>query len=213
MIFNARFRNAPFCAAVVAMSLLLASCAGKKTKNLTPAELAGKRVVLAEVKGPKDLQTIVEVGIVNEIIDKGRFEIVDRTTTQKALVTYPDPSDWARLGKKLKADYVLSVDAKDSDINEHEGYDRVEEEDSVLAEERGQSSAIGARYVRVKSFEGSVNLHFQFFDVAQGKITFDDVGVAEETVHSREAQMPGKMAFLEKLVTHAVSDFFKKVTR
>jgi hypothetical protein len=52
---------------------LLASCAGKKTKNLTPAELAGKVVVLAEVKGPKDLRTIVEVGIVNEIIEKRSF--------------------------------------------------------------------------------------------------------------------------------------------
>jgi hypothetical protein len=127
-------------------------------------------------------------------------------------VTYPDESDWEKLGKKLKADYVLSVDAKDAEITEREGYDRVEEEDSVLAEERRESSAVGVRYVRVKSYDGVVKLRFRFFDVSQRKVTFDAIGTAEEVLHSRQEQMPGKMVFLEKLVNHAVGDFFKKIT-
>lgn len=152
------------------------------------------------------------MALVNEILDHGRFEIVDRKTVQDAKATYPTEADWKRLGEKVGADYILSVRIAEFKIDEHQGYDKIEEEDSVLTEESGESKpVIGKRYQKVKAYEGRVKLDMKLFDVAQDKVAYQGIGEASELMNSRDKSLPRKMQFLESLTHKAVNDYFNKM--
>jgi hypothetical protein len=191
----------------------LAGCAHKKVHEpLTLKRLQGKRVALAQIDAEKDERTHIEVGILNELLDKGRFEIVDRATVQDALVAYPAESDWQRLGKKVGADYVLSVRVKEFSVDERQGYDKVTEEDSLLTEESGESKpVVGTHFKKVRGFMGAVRLSCMFYDVADGAIIYQGFGVAGETLNSRDGSLPGKMSMLEKLTGKAITNFFEQM--
>ena len=194
---------------------LFTACSHKKdVKPFSRNELQSKRVALAKIDGEDASKVHVEVGIVNEILDEGRFEIVDRNTVQDAMITYPDDSDWQRLGRKIGADYIMAVRVLDFKIDERKGYDAVHEEDSVLEEESGEDKPItSTRYVKVKSYDGLVRLKIKFFDVAADKISYEGIGSAEEKLNSRDGELPGKMEMLEKLTRQAVADYFNKMPK
>lgn len=190
--------------------LLIQGCAHKKAFDRD--ELQSKRVALAEIKSAAQSKTQVEVAIINEILEHGRFEIVDRTSVQEALVTYPTQTDWKRLGEKLDADYIMSVRVAEFKVDERHGYDVTEEEDSVLAEEAGQSKPIKTKnYYKVKSYTGFVRLLIVLFDVKRDAIAYQGSGESNQTVNSRDMNMPGKMKLLETLTHKAVTDFFEKI--
>lgn len=198
------------------LSAFLGGCAHKKSADhISRDDLTTKLVALADISGAEEAKLQVEVAIVNEIIDKGRFRIVDRGTVREALVTYPADSDWQRLGKKLGADFVFSIRIQEFHVVERQGYDRVQEEDSVLAEESGEPNkkVIGTRYVKVKSYEGSVKLSAMLFDVAEGAIIYQGTGLATDTVSSRDKDAPGKLKLLEKLSAKAITDFFERMPK
>lgn len=193
--------------------IFFAGCAHKKdVKALTLDELQSKRVALAEIEGAAESKNMVEVAIINEILEKGRFEVVDRKTVKDALATYPTERDWKRLGEKLGADYIMSIRISEFKVDEHQGYDAVEEVDSVLTEESGESKpVVGKRYVKVKSYSGHVKLDTILFNVAQDAIVYRGVGEAASTVGSGDKSMPRKMQLLEQLAQRAISDFFNKM--
>lgn len=195
--------------------IFLAGCAHKKTiQPVTLSNLVDKHVALAEVKGSVESVKHVEVAIINEILDHGRFMIVDKATVQDALSIYPTESDYEGLGKKVGADYVLGVKIKNFDIKERQGYDKVVTEDSVLTEESGEKKPVmGTRYVKVKSFEGLVKLECTFFDVLANKVTYQGIGEATATENSRDKKYMGKMDLLERLSGQAITDFFEKVPK
>lgn len=191
----------------------LEGCAHKKiAEPMTRRQLQNKRVALAEIRGATESKSHVEVAIINEIIDQGRFEIIDRSTVQDGLVTYPTESDWQRLGKKINADYILSVRIAEFKVTERQGLDSVVEEDSVLEEESGEHKPLkSSRYVKVKSYDGSVKLDAIFFDIAENAIIYEGTGAAKELRNSRDGAIPGKMELLEKLSAKAIRDFFEKM--
>jgi len=203
-------------------------CGHKKdVRSVTLNELQSKRVAMVEIDAPPESKQHVEVAIINEILDEGRFQITDRTTVLDALSTYPDEADWQRLGKKIGADYVLQVKLNDFRIADRQGLDRVQEEDSLLTQESGESKpVVVTRYVKVKALDGVVSLHAKFFDVAANEITYQGRGEASERVNSRDyAQtvaeastskkklMPGKMKLLERLTSMAIRDFFERIPK
>lgn len=189
------------------------ACSHKKDiKQLSKEDLQSKRVALVEIKGAPESKTQVEVAVINEILEHARFEIVDRATVQDALTTYPTESDWKRLGSKVDADYVMSVRIAEFKVDERQGYDKVVEEDSVLAEEAGQSKPVmGTRYQKIKAYSGYVRLNIIIFDVSQNAIIYQGAGQAHETQNSRDMKLPGKMRLLEILTHNAVTDFFEKM--
>jgi len=187
-------------------------CAHKEKKTSSNLEIQKKRVALAEVKGPKEAKTHVEVALVNEIIGKGHCEIVDRATVQGALTIYPTPSDWVRLGKKIGADYILAIQVHQFEVKEREGLDRIEEEDSVLtAEAKSSEPVMAARYVKIKSYEGVVTLEFQFFDVDKNQSRSQMKTTTKESLNSRDAPLPSKLEFLDLLTTKTIQKFFSQV--
>lgn len=192
---------------------LFPGCGHKKdVKQLSKDDLQGKRVALADIKGGNESKSHVEVALINEILDQGRFEIIDRKTVKDAQATYPTEGDWKRLGEKVGADYVLAVRIVEFKIDEHQGYDKVEEEDSVLTEESGASKpVIGKRYQKIKAYEGNVKLDMKLFDVAQDKIAYQGRGEAKELMSSRDKSLPRKMQLLESLTHKAVNDYFNKM--
>lgn len=184
--------------------------------DVTLSQLQSKRVAMTEIKGSPEEVKHVEVAIINEILDRGRFQIVDKATVQDALVAYPTESDYEGLGKKVDADYVLAVKVKDWVVDERKGYDKVESEDSVLEQESGEKGkkVVGTRYVKVKGWRGRVKLECDFWDVGAGKMTYSGFGEASDTWNSRDHQdYMGKMQLLEQLSAKAITDFFEKIPK
>ncbi|GEM_PF-1623947 len=202
-------------AVVPLLFMVISACSGKKPANkLYSEDLVGKTVAIAQIDAAKESRAHVEVAIINEVIDQGRFEVLDRTTVLDALSTYPDRSDWKRLGDFLKSDFILGVKVVDFTVKERQGYDTIEEDDSLLTEESGSSKTVrGKRHVKVKGNAGKVRLKLTFFDVAQDKVLHEGFGEASETVNSRDNPEGGKMALLERLTAMAVRNFFEALPR
>lgn len=202
-------------ASTILIILFLPACASKKknlSEPLTQRTLRGKIIALAEVRGPKEARDLVEVALVNDIIDKGSLYIIDRPTVAEALATYPAENDRQRLGKKVGADYVLTLAIEEFKVVDRQGLDALEEEDSVMTEEwREKKPVVAKSYKKVRSSEGIVRLRFDFLDVGTGERAYAGIGEARETYNSRERDLPRKMQLLESLATQAVSDFFAKM--
>ncbi len=174
--------------------------------------LRGKIIALAEVRGSKEARDLVEVALVNDIIEKGSLYVVDRATVAEALTAYPAENDRQRLGKKVGADYVLTLAIEEFKVVDRQGLDAVEEEDSVLTEEwREKKPVIAKSYKKVRGVEGIVRLRFDFLEVGTGENAYSGAGEARETFNSRERDLPRKMQLLESLTSQAVSDFFAKM--
>ncbi len=196
--------------ALVLLSLLLTSCSHKKTKKaLTQDELRNKVVALVDVNGAKEAKLQTEVAIVNEIISKGRFQIVDRATVQSALVEHPTEADWQALGRQVHADLLLKIDILEFKVDSRQGYDGVEEEDSLLSSEHRESRSTKWKHLyKVKAQQGFVKVRARFFDVKDATFVVDRESEAERTYNSREGELPRNMKILEDLTQHAVATLF-----
>lgn len=212
---------------LVMAAISVSACSKKKTDTLTRRSLEGKRVAVATIEGgDSTTKKIIEVALVNEIVDKGRFEIVNREDVQKALENYPAASDRVRLGKYLHADYVLDIMAEEFKVTDRSGLDEVIEADPVMKEEwHSKDDVVAKKYVKVKSEEGRVKLKFTFVDVASGTgdagsgaKALSAMGSATDTRTARltgdkktGGELPGKLALLEELSGKAVQNFFEKL--
>lgn len=200
---------------VLALSVALSfgACSHKKPRpELTRAHLRDKAVALVSVSGAKEARLQVEIALVNEVIDEGRFRIIDRKTVQEATVAHPHEADWGRLGKELKADYLLAVDVLDFKTDKREGYDAVEEKDSLLSAEHHESSDKKWRKLyKVRAREGFVRLRLRFFDVSRGLVTFQGESEATETHNSRDGDLPRAMKLMETLTAKAFRSYFERL--
>ncbi len=197
----------------IAVYMLGIGCAKKHTDEFNARSLTGKNVAIAHIDGPKEARHFVEIAIVNEVIAAGRFSVVDRTATQEAMVDYPALNDRQKLGKKLGADYVLSVHIDDYKVVDRQGYDKVEEEDSVLAEEMHESNVKTNHYYKVKASDALVKLYFSFVNVQTGEVQFTGTGTSSLRIDSRDAKNMGKMHLLEEATTDAVHRFFESLPK
>lgn len=215
MICGFAFRNIVKITALVFFMGILFGCAHQKKNGVAAADLQNKRVALAEIKAGPDSKPQVEVALINALIEKGYFEIVDRSSVAEAIATYPTETDWPRLGKKVGADYILSLEVLEFDVKEREGFDSVTEEDSLLAEEaHSKKPVLGTRYVKVKGYEGTVRIRGRLFDVPREKIVFEGEGSSSEKHTSTEqGGAPRKLQLLEKLSTQAMNKFLERMLR
>ena len=199
----------------ILFSLLFISvgCSGKKKKSeFSLKVLQEKRVALVDVQGAKESKIQVEISLLNEIIDNGRFQIIDKATVDEAMSVYPAESDYKALAKKIEADLLLAIKIETYDIVERKGYDKVEEEDSVLTQESGQGkTVIGTRYVKVKSLEGKVSLVGSFYDGETGELIKHVVAEAHQNLNSRDQVIQRKMQLLESLSKQAVHNLFENL--
>lgn len=199
-----------------AFLILLFGCAHKKeSQPLTQQSLHAKKVALAEIKGSKEARTQFEVSLVNAIIEKGHFEIIDRATVQEALAEFPAESDWKQLGERLGADYILAIDVTEYKVDEKQGVDRIEEEDSLLTEEQHSKQKLkGMRYVKVKAYHGQVTFTGKFFNVHKNAMAFQGEGKSSDLINSRDRDFPkSKLLFLEGLANRAVDRFFEQMPK
>ena len=192
-------------------TLAFSSCAHKKEKQkLTLSNLRGKSVALVNIDAPKEVALHVETAVVNEVIEHGRFQIVDRKSVQEAMVHHPAESDWGRLGKELKADLLLAIDVLEFKTDKRSGYDAVEEEDSLLSSEQRESySKKWKKYSKVHQRDGTLKLRFKFYDVASK--TYLKISETETTgsYNSRDGDMPRAIKLLETLTAKAFAQFFE----
>ena len=194
-------------------ALTLSSCAHKKKKpELTLEYLRDKAVALVAIEGAKEAKLQVETAIVNEIIENGRFHLIDRKSVQNALAEAPSESDWPRLGEALKADLLLKVDILEFKTDKRTGYDSVEEEDSLLsAEHRESRSKQWKKYYKVSQREGYVKLQLSFYDVASRTVFASQTTEASEAHNSRDGDVPRALKLLETLCAKSIGNFFRNL--
>ncbi len=212
-------RNLLFLGAV----LLVASSCASKPKRTTPklSELEGKKVALIEVESETTQRKMIEVSLVNQLVRDGTFELVSKQDVEKAR-TLPDvsPTDWKEMARRAGADLALRAKVVEFKAEDHEGWTRIEREDSVLAAELGESARKHKQLVRAKSIEGSVKVELSFTDLRKegsregSGETRSALAEASETVSADQSegpiQLPLKMRFLEKLTNRAFAEFFEK---
>lgn len=197
-----------YAATLVVVCFVFGSCSHAK-KGLNQKQLRSRVVALAEINGAKEARLQTEIAIVNDIIEKGRFQILDRATVQSALVQHPTSADWQALGKELGADLILSVDILEFQLDSRNGYDAIEEEDSLLsAEHRSSRDQKWKHYYKVKSQTGLVKVRVRFFDVSSGSFSLSQENEASRTYNSRDGDMPRAMKILEELTQQAVTTAF-----
>jgi hypothetical protein len=124
------------------------------------------------------------------------------------------------MARRSGADLALKARVLEFKADDHEGWTRVEREDSVLAAEQGESARKSKQLVRAKSLEGSVKVELIFTDLRAAGTgegageTRSAIAEASETVSSDQSQgpiqLPLRMRFLEKLVNRAFAEFFEK---
>ncbi|MGE4233779.1 MAG: hypothetical protein AB7F43_10655 [Bacteriovoracia bacterium] len=165
-----------------------------------------KRVALVEIEGPKEARNQLEVSLINRVIESGDFELVDQHATSAAKSEYPTKNQWPDLGRKVDADYLLSLKVTQFNIKEHQGLDRVQEEDSLLAQEqRDPDAAHTTNYKKVKTLEGLFSVQATFFDVKRKNTAFETQAHAEQTIGSTSSGMR-RLQLLEKLSNKVISD-------
>ncbi len=95
-----------------------------------------------------------------------------------------------------------------------EGYSEVEEEDSQMAAERGESSRKTKRLYKVKSLTGTVRVAVDFAEVRESRDARSGIAESEDSVsvESRDSagQLPPKLRFLEKVANEAFRQFFDR---
>jgi hypothetical protein len=200
------------CTSVLSLALLVfaTSCSsiGKRTPEIS--ELLGKKVALVEIEGERTSQAVAEIGIVNEILRRGSFELISKQdlATSRARPEQ-DPLDWRGIAKGAGADWALRVKVLKFDANAHEGYSELEEEDSLYEKETGQKKS--KRLYKVKALRGEVEFNVEFADLQGGDVrtaVATKKGEAFATSKTHVERLPPKMSFLQKLSQEAFKDFF-----
>lgn len=222
-MLTAQVSNARRFAVLTAVLMVATSACSSAPQRTTPklSDLEGKKVALIEVESEPTQRQMVEVALVNQLVRDGTFELVNKKEVDKAR-TLPDvsPTDWKEMARRAGADLALKARVLEFKADDHEGWTRVDREDSVLAAEQGESARKSKQLVRAKSLEGSVKVELSFTDLralgsAEGAgETRSAIAEATETVSSDQSkgpiQLPLRMRFLEKLVNRAFAEFFEK---
>ena len=200
----------------LALATLAGSCSSAKKKT-TPelSRLEGKKVALVDVEAEPTARTIVEVALVNQLIQRGSFQLLSKQDVDTAKAAPGvDTSDWKAVAKKAGADVALRAKVREFDAQTHEGYDKEMAEDSQMIEERGEEGRRTEKLIKVHSIRAKVRVELQF-------LTLDDndlrTGVADaETEEVRKdsrqgaARLPPKMSVLQKLTEGAFKKFFER---
>ncbi len=206
-----------------ALSLIWVTSCASKQKRTTPklSELEGRKVALIEVESEATQRQIIEVALVNQLVRDGTFELVSKQAVDHARRSHDIlPTDWRELARRSGADLALQAKVIEFAADDHEGWTRIEKDDSLLAAEQGESARKSKQLVRARSLEGRVKVELAFTDLRpEGSAdgageTRKALAEATETVSSDQSegpiQLPGKMRFLEKLVNRAFAEFFEK---
>jgi hypothetical protein len=200
------------CTSVLSLSLLVLATSCSSTRKKTPeiSQLLGKKVALVELEGETTSKGVAEVGIVNEIVRRGSFELVSKQDLAASRVRpEQDPTDWRGIAKGAGADWALRVKVLKFDASVHEGYNETEEEDSLYEKETGQKKS--KRLYKVKALRGEVAFNVEFADLKGDDVrtavaTKKGEAFAESKTHVE--RLPPKMSFLQKLSQEAFKDFF-----
>jgi hypothetical protein len=206
-------------APVIALSIFLVACSGKKVRT-TPqlSKLEGKKVALVEVDGEETAKNIIEVALVNQLARTGYFEIIPKSDILASKIAIDvDSSNPLSVARKAGADYALQAKVLTFDADEKSGYSEEKIHDSQLEEETGNGDT--TRVYAVKSLTGHVAVELKFTNVMSN----DGAGVGEvrsgvadksETVTSEAkneaAHLPPRLRFLEKIANDAFHEFFEK---
>ncbi|MGZ3688030.1 MAG: hypothetical protein ACXWPM_03620 [Bdellovibrionota bacterium] len=196
---------------LVALTAVACSHAKKKTPELN--SMLGKRVALVDVDGEETPKKIVEVALINQLVQKGTFELISKQDVDAARnVPEQDPRDWKGIARRAGAELALRAKVLTFDGTENEGYSAIEEEDSQLAAEGGEEARKTQRVVKVKSLTGHVKVDLMFTDLLTGETK---TGTAEaedrvvEDARNEAIHLPPKLRYLEQLSNKAFKDFFE----
>jgi len=200
-------------------ALTACSSASKRT---TPrlSEMEGMRVALVEIDAEPSTRLSVEVSLVNELISRGSFILVNKADLEKAKQDPAlAPGDHFALGQKLGTDYILKARVLNFSAEESSGYVNVRIEDSQLAAEQGDGARWTEKPVKAKSLIGTVQIELEFTDIRKSNSHTNDsvrtgLAVATERVDATEAKgaihLPSRLSFLDKLTKKAIREFFNQ---
>lgn len=211
--------RSPLIALGLVATIFLGACSGKKTKaDPELSALFGKKVALVDIQGETTARTIVEVALVNQLMRTGDFILIAKNEVAAARKHVDqDPMDLNGIAKRAGADVALRAVVDQFDAVEREGYSAFEEEDSQLAEERGDDGK-SLKYYKVRSLEGTVRVTLEFTNLSASPITDADTrsGLAEYSdkvvADNRKSapHLPPRLRYLETIANEAFKRFFDK---
>jgi hypothetical protein len=194
-------------------AVLAAGCASAKKTVPELSRMEGKKVALIEVDGEDTPRKVVEVALVNQLVERGSFELIGKREVQAAR-DHVDQGvrDWKGIARRAGAEVALKAKVLEFSADTREGYSSEQVEDSQLAEETGTDGKT-ERVYKVKGMHGKVRVQLTFFELATND---ERVGVAEadEVVKAEGNKggihLPPKLRFLETLSNQAFKNFFEK---
>lgn len=203
------------------ISVGLSACSHSAKKSSTPilSELQGKKVALVEISGEASARPIIEVALVNQLIQRGTFELVSKQEVEIAR-SAPEqgPLDGEGIARRAGADYALRAFVLQFEAKEYSGHSSSEVEDSQLAAERGESERKTQRMYPVRSLEGVVRIQLEFTPLAHLSSADWTPSAQSAIAEAEERQvvegkdeaihLPPKQRFLEKLTNQAFRKFF-----
>jgi hypothetical protein len=196
--------------------LFLIACSSSQVKKKESHELSaleGKKVALISVEGEETSRKIVEVALINQLVQKGTFDLVSKRAVETAR-TAPEqnPMDWKGIAQKAGADYALRAKVLQFEAETHEGYSTETVYDSQLAEEHGTDGKT-EQVFKAKSLEGHVQVELSFTQIANQE-TWSQVAEAQDRVEASartsSIHLPPKLRFLEDLTNKAFREFFER---
>jgi hypothetical protein len=194
-----------------------AACSSAKKKT-TPelGELEGHKVAVVEIDGEETARKVAQVALINQLVQKGSFEIVPKQDVEAARTAIgQDPTDWLGIARRAGADYALKMRVLEFVGDTREGYSSETVEDSQLQAEQGGDGKTEHVY-KVRALDGHVRFEVQIADVREGGAADLRTGIAEAqdrvTVEAKTeaAHLPPKLRFLEKLANQAFARFFEQ---
>jgi len=199
---------------LLALSLASGCSSAKKKHEPILSIFKGKKIALVEVEGEATPRSVVEVALVNELIKRGTFELINKREVEAARVRFDqDPTDWRGIAKRAGAEVAMRASVLKFSADENQGYSSVKEFDDQLAAERGKDEGETERLYKVRSMKGEVSVNLEFTDLATGESRDGDAH-AEETVQadakSEAIHLPPKLRFLEQLAQKAFERFFEE---
>lgn len=165
------------------------------------------------LEGEPTAKKIVEVALVNQLVQKGTFELLSKGEVEAAQAApEQDPTDWKGIATKAGADYILHANVLQFEAPIREGYSKQEVIDTQLAEERGTDGKTEQVY-KVKAMNGHVKVRLTFT-----RLSDDDKRTAvaqadrqiEASAQAGAIHLPPKLRFLEELTNQAFQEFFEK---
>lgn len=205
---------------VASLALSIGACSSSSKKSDEPVfkrvelgNIQGKKVALVDVDGEDTGKKIVEVALVNQLMKKGTFVLVNKKEVQEAKTYYKqDPTDFKGIAKRAGADVALMATIVRFDAEEHEGYSKEKTYDETMAQERGEDEGTYERLYKVKSLTGDVAVRLEFTDVETNE---QQTGIARRSrrviADNRKSaiHLPPKQSFLQDLTNEAFSRFFE----